>query len=64
MEYARKIGMKVVHIPLVLSDDYKEFGNGEYGLRAVIPQVNASAGTIRTASRFTSGHFAEVDSDS
>lgn len=39
LEYARKIGMKVVHIPLILSDDYKEFGNGQYGLRAVIPQV-------------------------
>ncbi len=25
---------------------------------------SAYAGTIRTASRFTSGHFAEVDSDS
>ncbi|RBQ27135.1 isochorismatase family protein [Arcobacter sp. CECT 9188] len=39
LEYARKIGMKVIHIPLILSDDYKEFGNGQYGLRAVIPQV-------------------------
>lgn len=40
LEYARKTGIKVIHIPLVLSDDYKEFGNGaKYGLRAVIPQV-------------------------
>ena len=44
LEYARKIGMKVIHIPLVLSDDYKEFGNGEYGLRAVIPQVKTWQG--------------------
>ncbi|QKF73060.1 isochorismatase [Aliarcobacter faecis] len=44
LEYARKIGMKVVHIPLVLSDDYKEFGNGQYGLRAVIPQVKTWKG--------------------
>ncbi|TLS72612.1 isochorismatase family protein [Aliarcobacter thereius] len=40
LEYARNIGMKIIHIPLVLSDDYKEFGNdAKYGLRAVIPQV-------------------------
>jgi len=40
LEYARKIGMKIVHIPLIVSDDYKEFGSGaKYGLRAVIPQV-------------------------
>lgn len=40
LEFARKIGMKVVHIPLIVSDDYKEFGNDtKYGLRSVIPQV-------------------------
>lgn len=44
LEFARKIGMKVVHIPLILSDDYKEFGNGQYGLRAVIPQVKTWKG--------------------
>ncbi|RBQ28821.1 isochorismatase family protein [Aliarcobacter vitoriensis] len=44
LEFARKIGMKVVHIPLILSDDYKEFGNGQYGLRAVIPQVKTWQG--------------------
>ncbi|MFV7789391.1 isochorismatase family protein [Aliarcobacter lanthieri] len=44
LEYARKIGMKVIHIPLILSDDYKEFGNGQYGLRAVIPQVKTWQG--------------------
>lgn len=32
--------MKVIHVPLILSEDYKEFGiNAKYGLRAVIPQV-------------------------
>lgn len=45
LEYARKIGMKVIHVPLIISDDYKEFGNGaKYGLRAVIPQVNTWQG--------------------
>ncbi|RBQ31715.1 isochorismatase [Arcobacter sp. FW59] len=44
LEFARKIGMKVVHIPLILSDDYKEFGNGQYGLRAVISQVKTWQG--------------------
>ncbi|OCL84208.1 Peroxyureidoacrylate/ureidoacrylate amidohydrolase RutB [Arcobacter porcinus] len=44
LEFARKIGMNVVHIPLILSDDYKEFGNGQYGLRAVIPQVKTWQG--------------------
>ncbi|WP_418184630.1 isochorismatase family protein [Aliarcobacter vitoriensis] len=44
LEFARKIGMKVVHIPLILSDDYKEFGDGQYGLRAVIPQVKTWQG--------------------
>ncbi|QKF58215.1 isochorismatase family protein [Aliarcobacter lanthieri] len=44
LEYARKIGMKVIHIPLILSDDYKEFGNGQYGLRVVIPQVKTWQG--------------------
>jgi len=40
LEYARTISMRIVHIPLVVSDDYKEFGSGvKYGLRAVIPQV-------------------------
>ncbi|MCT7909486.1 isochorismatase family protein [Arcobacter lacus] len=41
LEFARKIGMKVVHIPLIVSDDYKEFGKGQYGLRSVIPQVKS-----------------------
>lgn len=40
LEHAREIGMKVIHVPLILSEDYKEFGiNAKYGLRAVIPQV-------------------------
>lgn len=46
LEHARNIGMKVIHVPLLISDDYREFGvNAKYGLRAVIPQVQTWQGT-------------------
>jgi nicotinamidase-related amidase len=45
LEYARKIGMKVIHVPFIVSNDYKEFGNNaKYGLRAVIPNVKTWQG--------------------
>jgi len=46
LNYAREIGMNIVHVPLILSDDYKEFGkeNAKYGLRAVIQKVNTWQG--------------------
>jgi len=41
LEYARKIGINVIHVPLILSQDYKEFGKekAKLGLRAVIQKV-------------------------
>lgn len=45
LEYARKIGMKVIHVPFIVSNDYKEFGNNaKYGLRAVIPNAKTWQG--------------------
>lgn len=42
LEYARKIGMNIMHVPLIVDNDYKEFGKekAKLGLRAVIQQVN------------------------
>lgn len=46
LEYARKIGMNVIHVPFIVSDDYKEFGknNAKFGLRAIIPKVKTWQG--------------------
>ena len=40
-EFARKVGINIIHIPFLVSNDYKEFGkdNAKYGLRAVIQKA-------------------------
>ncbi|AXX85910.1 isochorismatase [Malaciobacter marinus] len=45
LSYARKLGLNIIHVPLMISDDYKEFGNNaKYGLRAIIPKVKTWQG--------------------
>lgn len=45
LAHARKLGIKVIHVPLIVSEDYREFGtSAKYGLRAVIPEVKTWQG--------------------
>ena len=46
LEYARSIGLNIIHVPLIVSDDYKEFGQNyaQLGLRAVIQKVQTWKG--------------------
>jgi len=46
LKYARKLNMNIIHVPLILSDDYKEFGKGKahFGLRSVIQNVKTWQG--------------------
>lgn len=49
LAFARKIGMPIIHVPLIVSDDYREFGKekAKYGLRAVIQKVGTWQGESR-----------------
>jgi nicotinamidase-related amidase len=49
LEHARKIKMNIVHVPFIVSDDYKEFGknNAKFGLRAIIPKVKTWQGNSK-----------------
>jgi nicotinamidase-related amidase len=49
LEYARKIGMNIAHVPLIVSNDYKELGKEKatLGLRAAIQK----AGTWQNESK-------------
>ncbi|XPV70465.1 MAG: isochorismatase family protein [Halarcobacter sp.] len=46
LEHGRKIGMSIIHVPFIVSNDYKEFGKekAKLGLRAVIQKVNTWQG--------------------
>ncbi len=46
LAYARKINMPIIHVPLIVSDDYREFGKekAKLGLRAVIQKVGTWKG--------------------
>jgi nicotinamidase-related amidase len=39
LEAARREGLTVIHATLRLSDDYREFGDGHFGLRKAIPEA-------------------------
>lgn len=49
LEHARKIKRNIVHVPFIVSDDYKEFGknNAKFGLRAIIPKVKTWQGNSK-----------------
>jgi nicotinamidase-related amidase len=54
LEAARREGLTVIHATLRLSNDYREFGDGHFGLRKAIPE----AGTWRESEdgwRFADG---------
>jgi len=53
LEAAREGGLTVVHASLRLSDDYREFGDGHFGLRRAIP----NAGTWQASE--DGWHFAD-----
>lgn len=46
LTYARKIGINIIHIPFLISEDYKEFGKEKaiFGLRAAIQKVGTWQG--------------------
>ncbi|WP_419770571.1 MAG: isochorismatase family protein [Candidatus Marinarcus sp.] len=53
LEHARKMGMNIVHIPFIVSSDYKEFGKEKatLGLRAVIQKVKTWQGNSQEYSK-------------
>lgn len=60
LEIARAHDLRVVHATLRLSDDYREFGEAHFGLRAAIPAV----GTWRESDdgwRFAEGFTPQTD---
>jgi len=56
LDHARAIGMPIVHVPLHISDDYKEFGKSVLGLRGIIPKV----GTWQGDAKAFHPHFAPL----
>lgn len=55
LEAARRKGLTVIHASLRLSDDYREYGDGHFGLRKAIPQAGtwqASGDSWRFAKGF------------
>jgi len=49
LEYARKLNMNIIHVPLIISDDYREFGKfkAQFGLRSVIQEVKTWQGSSK-----------------